>query len=252
MAEHMRDLKEISVWNIKFNLLSKREIVDFVQEELSKGRKGIHLTGANPETVVDAQKIQILREAILDSDIVNIDNMLVLKSLRSLGHQAPERCATPDVFEMMLQEADKRHQSVYLLGAEQHVVEKMVENIRGQYPGLTIAGYRNGFFNAAQEAEIVSQIRSLAPDYLFIGLPTPMKESFIMNHKHELEAGVCYGIGGAFDVKGEKVKRAPAWACSIGLEGIFRIMQNPSNYGRRIGKYYPDFLRLVKEERKKK
>lgn len=241
----MVNLNSIHIWGIKFNLLTKRQIVDFVQEQLSSGRRGLHLTGVNPETVVDAQRIDILREAILDSDIVNVDNMLVMCCLRRCGFDVPERCATPDVFEMMLESANRHGQSVYLLGAEQEVVEKMVENVTKQYPSLRIVGYRNGFFTSDMEPAIVEDIRVLSPDYLFLGLPTPMKESFIMRHKADLNAGVCYGIGGAFDVKGEKVKRAPQWACKIGLEGILRVMQNPRNYGRRITKYYPDFLRIV-------
>lgn len=235
----------INIWNIKFDLLSKAEIVGLVQNMLDEGRCGIHLTGVNPETVVDAQDIDLLRQAINESDIVNVDNMLVMLSLRKLGYDVPERAATPDIFEELLKTAELRGQSVYFLGAEQRVLEKMIENLRRQYPRLKITGYRNGFFTAAEEKQIVEDIRKLAPTYLFLGLPTPQKETFILKYKKDINAGVLYGVGGAFDVKGEKVKRAPAWLCRIGLEGFLRILQNPHNYGRRIFKYYPRFIKLT-------
>jgi len=239
-------MRAINIWNIKFNLLSKSQIVDAVQQMLDEGRLGIHLTGVNPETVVDAQDKPLLRQAIMESDIVNIDNMLVALTLRRHGYDVPERAATPDVFEALLQVAEQKGQSVYFLGAEQCVIDKMIENIRIQYPNLIIAGYRNGFYSQDEESDIVDAIRTLAPTYLFLGLPTPQKETFILKYKHDINVGVLYGVVGAFDVKGEKVKRAPLWLCNIGLEGFFRIMQNPSNYGKRIFKYYPKFLKLSK------
>jgi len=240
-------MKTINIWNIKFNPLKIEEIVSCVQCLLDEGKKGIHLTGVNPETVVDAQDISLLRRAIMESDIVNIDNMLVVLILRKLGYEIPERAATPDVFEELLKIAEKRGQSVYFLGAEQGVLEKMIENIKRQYPKLIIAGYRNGFFSDEDEPEIVESIRALSPTYLFLGLPTPQKETFILKYKNVINAGVLYGVGGAFDVKGEKVGRAPEWLRNIGLEGFFRVLQNPKNYGKRIFKYYPRFIKLAKQ-----
>ena len=242
-------MNEIHIWGIKFTPLTKQEIVDAVQQMLDSGRRGIHLTGVNPETVVAAQKNAELKQAINESDIVNIDNMLVLKCLRMSGHRAPERAATPDVFELLLRTAEARGQSGYFLGASEEVSCKMVENITRQYPKLTIAVRRNGFYD--DEAAVVREIAALHPDYLFLGLPSPQKELFILHHKHELNCGVCYGVGGAFDVKGERIKRAPAWLCRIGLEGTVRILRAPMRYGSRITTFYPEFLRLFWSERKK-
>lgn len=240
-------MKEIHIWGIKFTPYTKQELVDAVQQMLDSGRRGIHLTGVNPETVVAAQHNAELKRAINESDIVNIDNMLVLKCLRRSGYKVPERAATPDMFELFLRTAEIRGQSVYFLGASEEVSLKMVENIKKQYPRLKIAGRRNGFYE--DEAEVTREIAALHPDYLFLGLPSPQKELFILHHKHELNCGVCYGVGGAFDVKGERIKRAPAWLCRIGLEGTIRILKAPWRYGGRITKFYPEFLRLFWSER---
>lgn len=239
-------METIKIWGIKISTHSKKEIVSSVLEWLDAGKKGIHITGVNPETIVLAQNEPILREAILDSDIVNIDNTLVLLRLRTYGIHVSERAATPDVFFALLDEAEKRGESVYFLGAEQAVLEKMIKNVRAVHPNLMIAGYRNGFYSAEEEPAIIEQIKAAHPTYLYLGLPSPKKESFIMNNKKNLGVGVLYGVGGAFDVLGEKVKRAPDWLGRIGLEGVVRVIQNPSNYGCRVLKYYPLFFRLKK------
>ncbi len=238
----------IEIWNIKFNLLSKTEIVNVVQAWISEGHKGIHLTGVNPETVVDAQKYPQLRNAINGSDIVNVDNMFVALSLRLLGYKVPERAATPDVFELLLKTASEKGQSIYILGAEQDVLDRAIQSIKKSYPRINIVGWQDGFYAVENESAIVEHIASLSPTYLFIALPSPRKETFILNYKSSLNANVCYGVGGAIDVRGGRVQRAPAWACRIGLEGFFRVLQNPKNYGKRITKYYPSFVKLVIKE----
>ncbi len=237
-------MKTIYIWNIKFNPLRKNEIVSHVQEWLAEGRKGIHITGVNPEGVVQAQTNLFLRETIRDSDMVNIDNVLVVLTLRLNGCEIPERAATPDVFELLLVEANKRRQRIYFLGAEENVLRKMLLKIKQEYPFIQIVGAHNGFYTAEEEGKIVKEISDLSPDYLFLGLPTPQKELFIMKYKPILPVGCLYGVGGAFDVKGEKVSRAPKWLRNIGLEGVCRILQNPRNYGGRITTYYFPFLKL--------
>jgi len=243
-------LDEIKIWNIRFNPYTKQQLVDIVEKWLMEGRRGLHLTGVNPETVVIAQNNAELKQAINESDLVNVDNTLVLLSLRFCGYKVPERAATPDVFELMLKNAEEKGQSVFFLGATEEVSAKLAENVHRQYPRLKIAGRQNGFF--ADENQVVKNIAELSPDFLFIGLPSPQKERFILIHKKELNCGVCYGVGGAFDVKGEFVKRAPQWLCRIGLEGTIRILHGPVRYGSRIFKFYPAFLRLVWAERKSK
>ena len=240
--------KEIYIWNIKINPYTKEEIVDIVEDWLKQGRRGIHLTGVNPETVTMAQENEDLKQAILESDIVNIDNTLVMHCLRLSGYRIPERAATPDVFELMLQTAENEGQSVFFLGATEQVSAKLEENVLKQYPRIKIAGRRNGFYS--DEAQIVREISELAPDFLFLGLPSPQKECFILRNKKNLNCGVCYGVGGAFDVKGEFVKRAPEWLCRLGLEGTIRILHGPIRYGSRIFKFYPTFLRLFFSELK--
>lgn len=102
----------IHIWGIKFNPWTKAEIVDRILRLIDEGETGIHLTGVNPETIVDAQKYPELKQAINDSDIVNVDNMFVTMALRLLGYPIPERAATPDIFEVA-EESSRKHQTIY-------------------------------------------------------------------------------------------------------------------------------------------
>lgn len=245
-------MKDICLWGIKLNPLRKNEIVELIDYHLSNNNYTFHLTGVNVETVTQAQNRPDLQNAINDSDIVNIDNMLVVISLRLLGYQIPERSACPDIFEQLLKLASTKGYSIYFLGAKQEVLQLMISKLVERYINLKIVGWRNGYFTDEEESSIIENIKGLKPDMLFVALPTPQKELFITKYKDRLGVRFAFGVGGAFDVMAGKVKRAPLWMRNIGLEGTHRALQNPFNYGARYLKYYLPFLRLVLKELLKK
>ena len=239
----MLELREIKVWNLKCHPETLATLADHVEQRLKAGDKGLHLTGINPEQIVKAQSDKKLAEAINSSNVVNIDGILAVIALRLKGYKVPERVASPDLMMRLLELADCNKQRVYLLGAEEYVIKKVVEVLVRKYPGLTICGWHNGFYE--DEKAIVNEIEAAKPDYLFIALPSPRKETFILNYKARLNVGVFYGIGGAFDTIGGKCHRAPLLFQKIHLEWLWRICQNPKQNGMRVLKFYPAFLKMI-------
>ncbi|MGL6178926.1 MAG: WecB/TagA/CpsF family glycosyltransferase [Tannerellaceae bacterium] len=238
-------MKTVNIWGIKFSLLTKNEIVKTIIDRVRSGERGLHITGVNPEQVAKAQDDKLLKEAINTSDIVNVDGFLVYLSLKFYGYPVFERVASPDVFLELLNQAQDHGLTVYFLGAEPSVIENMHRKVILDFPQLKIVGLHHGFYDSEVEVLIVEEIANLSPDFLFIALPTPLKEKFILKYKKRINVGCFYGVGGAFDVLGGKVKRAPIYFRAYGLEGFIRIIQNPSNYGLRVYRYYTKFIKLV-------
>jgi len=237
---------KVKIWGVFFNLNTLEEFIEIIHEHLNKNTGSpLHITGINPETMAQAQDDIQLLSAINDSDLVNIDNTLVLLMLRLSGVKAPERVATPDLFDSMLCLAEKHAYPVYLLGAKEEVLQRAILNIRNEYPGLIISGYRNGYFKNEKIEKVCEEITSAKPKMLFLALPTPDKELFIYRYKHKLMVPVMLGIGGAIDVKSGLIRRAPLFLRKIGLEGLHRVMQNPINYGKRYLTMYPVFIKIV-------
>ena len=238
------DLKEIRIWNIKYNLLSLNEIVDIVNQWLSEGKRGIHLTGANPETVALAQSDELLHEAIMESDIVNVDSFLPAKFLHLKGYAINHRVPTPEVFEEFMRCANEKRQKVYFLGAKQDTLDKMRMILEKEYPNMIIAGMRNGYYTDDEEPMIAEEISRLSPDFLFVGMSSPRKERFILKYKHQIDVGVFYGVGGAFDAKAGVLSRPPKWLQHAGMEYWLRLIRNPKMYVHRMPLYFK-FIGLV-------
>ena len=66
-------------------------------------------------------------------------------------------------------------------------------------------------------------------------MTSPKKENFLHEQNNSLKAvNFIMGVGGSFDVIAGKVKRAPYWMQKIGLEWLYRFIQEP----RRMWKRY--------------
>ena len=238
------DLKEIRIWNIKYNLLSIPEIVDIVNKWLEEGRRGIHLTGVNPEQIAIAQNDELLNKSIIDSDIVNVDSFLPTWFIKRKGYDFQHRVPTPEVFEELMKCANEKHQKVFFFGAKQETLDMLRAKLEEEYPDMDIVGMRNGYYSDEEEPAIAEEINKKSPDFLFVGISSPRKERFILKYKHEINVGVFYGVGGAFDAKAGVLSRPPKWLQGFGMEYWLRLIRNPKVYGKRMPLYFK-FIKLA-------
>lgn len=245
-----KNLTSIKIWGIKIDLFSLSMFIDKIQEKIDQNNIPIHITGVNPETVVHASRDEFLKQAILHSDFVNIDNNFIVLTLRLLGFKVPGRVATPDLMEGLLAFAEKKKLKVFILGAKEEVLNKAVENIKVDYPNLLLNS-QHGYYSRDNESEVLNKISDFKTDILFIALPSPQKESFILKYKTELGAKVYLGVGGAIDCRGELIHRPPKFLRDNGFEGIIRSLQNPAYYGKRYLTFYPKFIKIALKSIKK-
>ena len=180
----------------------------------------------NVAKIVSMQTDSKLREAVASCDIVNIDGAGVVFGGRLLGYSIPERVAGIDLFHHLLAHSEVSGRSVYFLGAKPDVLEAAVGSVRTEYPNLNVAGYHHGYF-WNDEAAVVDNIRNLNVDLLFVGISSPMKEEFIDRWSDQLGVKFAMGVGGTFDVVAGKVRRAPEWMQKLGLEWLYRVIQEP-------------------------
>ena len=225
-------MNTIYTCGIKINPISIEEILSIVDDWLSKGKKGLQITGVNIEQIALLSKDKNFEDYVNSSDIVNIDGIAVYSYLKFKGYKLSERTLCADILSSLLDSAIRKGVSIYLLGATEETIKQLVCNLNSAYPNINIVGYHNGYFK--NEQEIVKDISSKSPDYLFIGMPSPFKERFITTYKKELETGVCFGVGGMFDILAGKANRAPEKVQKLGLEWLYRITQNPSGHSKRV------------------
>jgi N-acetylglucosaminyldiphosphoundecaprenol N-acetyl-beta-D-mannosaminyltransferase len=176
------------------------------------------------------------------------DGMSVVWALRASGQPAPERVAGVDLMARLLSAAGGQRLRVYFLGARREVVTALAETARVRYPGIEIAGFRDGYFGPADHQAIVEEIRASGAHMLFVGMPTPFKETWCERHRQRLDVPVIMGVGGSFDVLAGFVRRAPRWLQAMGLEWFWRLLMEPRRLWRRYLTTNIEFIWLAGRE----
>lgn len=190
----------------------------------------------------DAAYARSLEEA----DIVHADGQFIIWLSRLLGGPAiPERTATTDLIHAAAKEAAAQGLSFYLLGGNEDINRRCAERLADLYPGLRIAGRRNGYFAPQDEAEVMAQIRDSGADVLWVGLGKPKEQHFALRARDALSCGWIVTCGGCFNFVAGDYRRAPQWMQRAGLEWLHRMATGPRYLIRRYLVTIPHALWLV-------
>ncbi len=208
----------------------------------------------NPHRVITGNPIMLMvglgnpsfHHTLSTADLVVPDGAGVVWAARRLKQPVQERVAGFDLMHELLSEGDNRGWSAYLLGASADIIEAAHEKLQKQYPGVRFVGYRDGYFTDRDDGEVVAAIRAANPDLLFVARSTMNQEPWIEKYQSVLGVPVIMGVGGSFDVVSGKLKRAPALFRKMGMEWFYRLLQEPSRFGRML--VLPQFaLKVIKD-----
>ena len=181
-----------------------------------------------------AHRDEAFRSALAAADVVHADGApIVAAARRFAARPIAERSATTDLYHDLCRAAAEAGQSIYLLGGEERVNAECARRTAALYPGLHIAGRRNGFFSGAEEEAVVDEIAAAAPDLLFVGIGKPREQQFAARHAERLGAIWTVTCGGCFNFVTGDYRRAPQWMQDRGLEWLHRLATRPRQLGWR-------------------
>lgn len=210
----------------------------------------VNIVSGNPEILLNGMKNSKLKESFnAETSLIIPDGIGTVLASKIVKDPVKEKIAGIDVVKEILIKSDKEKKNIYLLGAEEEVLLKCIENIKRQYPNLNIAGAHNGFFDLDNCDDIIQDIKSKEIYVIFVAMGSPRQEIFIDKILNDSKIKIFMGVGGVFDVFAGKVKRAPKWMISLGLEWLYRTIKEPFRI-KRLGAI-PKFLIQVVKYRKK-
>ena len=206
---------------------------------------------ANAEIIMMAQDDKEYKTLLSETaDLILPDGAGTVWAGNYLGYTIPERVAGYDLYLRLLEEAAKNNIPVYFFGGKPGIAEEAAEEGKRRWPGLKMAGCRNGYFSAEEEPEIIEGINRSGAVMLFAALGAPKQEKWLAKYRDQLKPCLLMGIGGSFDVLAGKVQRAPKWMQDAKLEWFFRLVKQPSRFRRMLA--LPKFVFAVRSEKGKK
>ena len=184
----------------------------------------------NPELVDRARREEPFRQALNGADLVLPDGIGVVYAARLLGRRLKGRCPGIDFAGKLMEHMARTGLRLYLLGAKPGVAEAAAARLEIRYPGLTICGTHDGYFQ--EDAPVVEEIRRAGADVVFVCLGAPKQEYWMVKNGPATGARLMAGLGGSLDVFAGVVERAPESWQRLGLEWLYRLTREPKRIGR--------------------
>ena len=239
-------IERVEILGVKVDAVTMAQAVERVASLIAAGKPEMVAT-ANAEMLLRATHDDELKTILNAANLVVPDGAGTVWAARHLGKHMPERVAGADLVQELMKLAPARVWKFFLFGSAPGIADKAKAKAETLYPGIEIVGTRNGYFTAADEPEIIAQIKDSRADVLLAALGVPKQEKWLAAHMNDLNVPVSIGVGGTFDVMAGVVKRAPLWMQKARLEWLFRAMLQPSRAGRLLA--LPKFVLKVHKQK---
>ncbi len=222
----------VVVLGVPFSSASESEVLadcmNYMQDETPH-----FVITAGPEFVMKVGEDEKLRRILHQADLITPDGIGIVIASRWYGQPLTERVTGVDLAQKLILHAEEQGMRVFVLGASEDSLQRALATIRELHPTIHIAG-RNGYFKHAEVSDVIAAIRKEAPHLLLVGLGQPAQEKFIADHLQEMGIPLSIGVGGAIDVLGGTVKRAPVVFQKAKLEWLYRLLREPSRVRRQV------------------
>jgi N-acetylglucosaminyldiphosphoundecaprenol N-acetyl-beta-D-mannosaminyltransferase len=230
-----------TIFGVRLHVLGSEEGIRVAcQSFLQDG--GTHcIYTPNPEILLYARKHPDYAAVLNDADLAVPDGfgIVLVDAVRRRG--GISRWAGVDVAGWIVRLAAERGVRVMFLGGRGGSGARAADRWRAETPGLDVVAVADGVpfdddgaaASSHHEADVEARIRESEPAVILVALGHPKQERWIDRHRHSVpSARILMGVGGAFDMWSGRVRRAPRWVRSAGLEWAWRLGQEPGRLPR--------------------
>jgi N-acetylglucosaminyldiphosphoundecaprenol N-acetyl-beta-D-mannosaminyltransferase len=196
------------------------------------GDGGGQIVTLNAEMTMAALAQPELGRAIAAAQLVIPDGAGVVWALGRQGLKV-RRSPGIELARRLLQHAAASGWRVALLGASPAVMERLLERLKAEIPGLQLVFSAHGFQSPDAWPGLEQDLLATRPDLVLVALGVPRQETWIADLPGR-RGGLWMGVGGSFDVWAGVKKRAPGWMGTLQIEWLYRLVQEPSRWRRML------------------
>lgn len=222
--------KKVIILDIPFDNVTLEEAVQQV-EKMMNSEGQFQIATPNPEMVLEAQKNEPFKK-LLQKTALNIpDGMGIIFASKWLKTPLKERVTGTDLMKKIIEKSNGK--KIFLLGAAEKTAEKTAEIFQNKFSKVQIVATHSGSPKKEDKEEIIKKINTSDAEILFVAYGAPAQELWIeRNLKKMPKVKIAMGIGGAFDFIAGTRKRATGWMQQIGMEWLYRLIQEPKRIKR--------------------
>lgn len=237
----------VAVLGVDLALTDYESTLDWMDGTIAAREQG-YIAVAATHTVMATAEDPELEAAVAGSSLTVPDGQPLVWAMNALGHNLSSRVYGPELMDRACARAASAGHRVYLYGGrddDETALYQLTLALRRRHPGIQIVGgYRPQFrtLSVAEQRDVAAEINRARPDVVWVGIGVPLQEKWMATMRDQLDAAVLVGVGAAFDFHAGLVKQAPPWMQDLGLEWLFRLLQEPRRLWRRYLHYNPRFV----------
>jgi len=224
---------EVEVLGVRFDRLTRAAALSVMTRTFGS-KRAFKVYIPNAHTLNLSCSDDRFREVLNGADLLLNDGMGVQIASALAGKPFAENMVGTDLTPQVCAEAARAGIPVFLLGGEIGMVTQAAEGLKDRIPGLRIAGVHHGYFDDRDDRAVVDEINRSGAGVLLVGLGNPIQELWIHRNAPRLECDLCIGVGGLFHHLSGRLRRAPSWARSLGMEWAFILASQPHKWRRYI------------------
>ncbi len=222
-------------------------------EDMIKGKKQSYVVAINVDVVMKIENDAYLKKIVDSADLILTDGKPLIWISKLNKMPIKEKISGSDLIPKLLEKAEQKKYSVFIIGGKDGVAEKAKKNIEEKHPNIRFAGIYSPKLGFEEDIEEIKKINKLInqahPDILIVCLGCPKQEKWIYENINQYNAKVSICAGATVDFLAGTIKRAPKWMSNCGLEWFYRFLQEPSRLFKR---YFIDDIKIIKLMKKYK
>lgn len=232
------------VLEVQVSAVNMKQAVELLDECIQTGQSGyVCVTGVHGvmEAQADPNFLSILNRAAINTP----DGMPLSWVGWLQGFKNMDRVYGPDFMIEVCRLSIERGYRHFLYGGQDGVAPLLAQRLQERFPGLDVVGtYTPPFrpLNASEERELEALVDQTKPHIFWVGLSTPKQERFMSAYLERLNVPIMVGVGAAFDMHTGRLQDAPAWVKRIGMQWLYRLLQEPQRLWKRYLVNNPKFL----------
>lgn len=237
-------MKEYKILGLKVQTVSEQDAKAALHNFLNSSQAHQIVT-VNPEFIVTAQKNKRFLEVINRASLATIDGTGIIKALEFQGHRVSleQRLTGVRLSRIIISLAEQHNKKIIFCLSSTGLTQpdKLANKLGKDYPHLN--------FQTADEKNVLEKIKTFSPEIILVGFGAPQQDLWITDHLNLMPSvRVAIGVGGTFDFLSGRIKRAPKFLRSLGLEWFWRFIRQPWRF-RRIFRAIIIFPYLILKDR---
>ena len=192
-----------------------------------------HVSFVNAHYANVAAKDRNYGSALLEADRLYADGSGMRVAGRMAGVTLSDNVNGTDLFPRLAAAMAEARRRIFLLGGRPGVAQGVSDWLADAAPNLRVCGVRDGYFQQSQVPALVDDIRSAQPHLLLVAMGAPHQDLWIREHLESLGVPVVMAVGGLFDFYSGRIPRAPLWMRRMGMEWVYRLIQEPARLWKR-------------------